>query len=406
MKRLVFTLILTICAQWLFSQSRMSSADVSFLYNQDHEFLIDHRLAQDGNKVKVYVRFILNSGVVKISDYEIQYDIRDSYIDEKHVNSATRLDSAALIATGFREFIYSFEFEKTPDQSLIVLEVNNILRNRKFLIDIPIQRNENTRNQPFLIFEAQRNVPYFSRFVNLDQAIRLVNVFGNDGKYQVQGVVNNQAVAIPTFDEGRVQAPTVIEIDTLYGPVEGEIMKFSTAGYYVINDSTEPSNSMGILVTDPFYPYFGQFEKMIEPLIFISTNDEFKTLRRATDSRMAFEDFVTTRISNGGKVAQDFVKFYYRRVRKSAHLFTSNKEGWKTDRGMVYQIYGNPLQVFRNEEQELWVYAAPNGGRIRFNFAVVSAESNLLEYSLIRESKYKESWMDAVTSWRSGKVIE
>lgn len=406
MKRLVFTLILTICAQWLFSQSRMSSADVSFLYNQDHEFLIDHRLAQDGNKVKVYVRFILNSGVVKISDYEIQYDIRDSYIDEKHVNSATRLDSAALIATGFREFIYSFEFEKTPDQSLIVLEVNNILRNRKFLIDIPIQRNEHTRNQPFLIFEAQRNVPYFSRFVNLDQAVRLVNVFGNDGKYQVQGVVNNQAVAIPTFDEGRVQAPTVIEIDTLYGPVEGEIMKFSTAGYYVINDSTEPSNSMGILVTDPFYPYFGQFEKMIEPLIFISTNDEFKTLRRATDSRMAFEDFVTTRISNGGKVAQDFVKFYYRRVRKSAHLFTSNKEGWKTDRGMVYQIYGNPLQVFRNEEQELWVYAAPNGGRIRFNFAVVSAESNLLEYSLIRESKYKESWMDAVTSWRSGKVIE
>ncbi|WP_339701502.1 GWxTD domain-containing protein [uncultured Roseivirga sp.] len=406
MKRLVFTLILTICAQWLFSQSRMSSADVSFLYNQDHEFLIDHRLAQDGNKVKVYVRFILNSGVVKISDYEIQYDIRDSYIDEKHVNSATRLDSAALIATGFREFIYSFEFEKTPDQSLIVLEVNNILRNRKFLIDIPIQRNKNTRNQPFLIFEAQRNVPYFSRFVNLDQAVRLVNVFGNDGKYQVQGVVNNQAVAIPTFDEGRVQAPTVIEIDTLYGPVEGEIMKFSTAGYYVINDSTEPSNSMGILVTDSFYPYFGQFEKMIEPLIFISTNDEFKTLRRATDSRMAFEDFVTTRISNGGKVAQDFVKFYYRRVRKSAHLFTSNKEGWKTDRGMVYQIYGNPLQVFRNEEQELWVYAAPNGGRIRFNFAVVSAESNLLEYSLIRESKYKESWMDAVTSWRSGKVIE
>ena len=88
--------------------------------------------------------------MVKISDYEIQYDIRDSYIDEKHVNSATRLDSAALIATGFREFIYSFEFEKTPDQSLIVLEVNNILRNRKFLIDIPIQRNKIHQNDTMI----------------------------------------------------------------------------------------------------------------------------------------------------------------------------------------------------------------------------------------------------------------
>ncbi len=406
MKRLVFTLILTICAQWLFSQSRMSSADVSFLYNQDHEFLIDHRLAQDGNRVKVYVRFILNSGVVKISDYEIQYDIRDSYIDERHVNSATRLDSASLIATGFREFIYSFEFEKTPDQSLIVVEVNNMLRNRKFLIDIPIEKSENAQNQPFLIFEAQRNVPYFSRFINLDQSVRLVNVFGNDGKYQIQGVVNNQAVAIPTFDEGRIQASSKIEIDTLYGSIEGEIIKFSTPGYYVINDSKEPSNEMGVLVTDPFYPYFGQFEKMVEPLIFISTNDEFKNLRTARDARTAFEDFVTTRISNGGRIAQDFVKYYYRRVRKSAHLFTSNKDGWKTDRGMVYQIYGNPLQVFRNEKQELWVFSAPNGGRIRFNFEIVSEENNLLIHRLIRENKFKDSWVDAVTSWRSGKVIE
>ncbi len=406
MKRLVFTLILTICAQWLYSQSRMSSADVSFLYNPDHEFLIDHRLAQDGNKVKVYIRFILNSGVVKISDYEIQYDVRDSYIDEKHVNSTTRLDSASLVATGFREFIYSFEFEKTADQSLIILEVNNILRGRKFLIDIPIERNRSTQNQPFLIFEAQRNVPYFSRFINLDQSVRLVNVFGNEGKYQIEGVINNQAVAIPPFDEGRIQAPSKIEIDTLYGAVENEVLKFSTPGHYIINEATDPSNTLGVLVTDPFFPYFGQFERLVEPLIFITTNDEYKTLRTARDTRSAFENFVTTRISNGGRIAQDFVKYYYRRLRKSAHLFTSNKEGWKTDRGMVYQIYGNPLQVFRNEEQELWVYAAPNGGRIRFNFEIVSEENNLLTYRLIRESKFKESWVDAVTSWRSGKVIE
>ena len=406
MKRLVLTLILTICTQWLFSQSRMSSADVSFLYNQDHEFLIDHRLAQDGNRVKVYLRFILNSGVVKISDYEIQYDIRNSYIDEKHVNASIRLDSATLIATGFREFIYLFEFEKTVDQSLIVIEVNNVLRNRKFLIDIPIEKNKTTKNQPFLIFEAQRNVPYFSRFINLDQSVRLVNVFGNNGKYQIQGVLNNQSVAIPTFDDSKIKTPAKIEIDTLYSPVENEIIKFSTPGYYVINNATEPSNGLGVLVTDPLYPYFGQFEKMIEPLIFICTNDEFRTMKTASDSRMGFEDFITSRISNGGRVAQDFVKYYYGRVRKSAHLFTSNKDGWKTDRGMVYQIYGNPLQVFRNEEQELWVFAAPNGGRIRFNFEIISEENNLLKYSLIRESKYKESWMDAVTSWRSGKVIE
>ena len=93
------------------------------------------------------------------------------------------------------------------------------------MIDIPIERNRSTQNQPFLIFEAQRNVPYFSRFINLDQSVRLVNVFGNEGKYQIEGVINNQAVAIPPFDEGRIQVPSKIEIDTLYGAVENEVLK-------------------------------------------------------------------------------------------------------------------------------------------------------------------------------------
>jgi GWxTD domain-containing protein len=145
---------------------------------------------------------------------------------------------------------------------------------------------------------------------------------------------------------------------------------------------------------------------MIEPLIFITTNNEFKELRQSPDTRVAFEDFVMNRFSGSSKMGQDFVKYYYKRLRDAAHLFSGKKEGWKTDRGMVFQVYGNPIQVFRNENTELWVYASPNGNRTRFIFDILPGAANLLEYSLIRGTKYKDSWMDAVTGWRTGKIIE
>lgn len=406
MKRLILICFLSLNALGLFAQSRMSSADLSFLYNQNHEFLVDYRVAQSGNQVKVYVRFILNSGIVKITDYVLSYDIRSSYIDEKHVAATQNLDSTKIVGTGFREFVYGFEFEKESDQNLIVLEVNNIARGKNFLIDIPISGKASQKNQPFLIFEEKRDVPYFSKFINVDQTVRLVNPFGQAGKYEIKGILNNKSVSPPPFDNSQPIVTSDIAIDTLYGAIEGKAQKFSTPGFYEINDSTDPENTKGILVTDEFYPYFGLYEKMIQPLIFITTIDEFKEMRQASDTRAAFEDFVMNRFSGSSKMGQDFVKYYFKRLRDASHLFTGNKEGWKTDRGMIYQVYGNPVQVFRNENTELWVYASANGNRTRFIFDIVPGEADLLEFTLIRGSKYKDSWMDAVTGWRSGKIIE
>ena len=36
--------------------------------------------------------------------------------------------------------------------------------------------------------------------------------------------------------------------------------------------------------------------------------------------------------------------------------FTSFKEGWKTDRGMVYMVFGPPDTAVLNGQQEIWEY--------------------------------------------------
>jgi hypothetical protein len=72
---------------------------------------------------------------------------------------------------------------------------------------------------------------------------------------------------------------------------------------------------------------------------------------------------------------------------------------------MVYQIFGNPIQVFRNENTELWVFPSEEGGRIRFIFDIIQ-EDGITKYKLIRGKRYKETWMYAVSQWRTGRIIE
>jgi len=85
MKRLSLIGLFLVLVSGLMAQSRMSSAEISYLYNQEHEFITQYKVASNGDRVKVYLRFILNSGNVKISDYRLSYDIRASYIDEKRL---------------------------------------------------------------------------------------------------------------------------------------------------------------------------------------------------------------------------------------------------------------------------------------------------------------------------------
>lgn len=388
------------------AQSRMSSAETSYLYDMDHEFLIDHRVAAEGNTYKVFLRFRLNSGMVKISDYELSYDLRTSYIDERILNSGTKLDTASIIGTGFREFYYAFEFEKEENQTLLVIQIDNLAKNRRYQKDIALSTKNSAAFQPFLVFDAERDLPVFEPYVSIDAKIKIKDVLGESSSFSMTGRENNAPIAIPPFDNVSENEWVEVAIDTVYGVNNDEEFQFNNPGFYELTSNDDPKKVMGLLVTDGYFPYYSQYSDMIMPLIFVSTNQEFNALLAAEDQKSRFESFVLNTISSNVNIAQDFIKYYYRRLRKSAQLFSDSAEGWKTDRGMVYQVFGDPAQVFRNESTELWVYSLENGGRTRFIFDILPGPAGTIQYKLIRGKKYREGWMNAVTRWRSGRIIE
>lgn len=365
---------------------------------------MQHKVASNGEKIKVYLRFILNSGTVKISDYRLSYDIRASYIDEKTVNSAVVIDSTNIIDVDFRQYVYAFEFDKSSDDNLLVVDFYNAVRDKHFSLDIPLVIKEWSPT-PYLIFKADKDIPYFDRYINRDYPVRVVNVFDNADRYEINGVNSNKTVAMPPFDDTEMPVASEIPLDTLYGVNNGEEFRFYNNGFHTIRSSSTPDKQISILVADEAHPYFDNYRDLIEPLIYVSTNDEFKEMQSASNTREAFEDFVNNTISSSDQVAKDFIKFYYRRIRRSARLFTENQVGWQTDRGMIFQVFGNPSQVFRNESTELWVYPSSTGGRLRYIFDII-VEDGIVKHKLIRAKRYRENWMRAVTQWRSGRIIE
>lgn len=401
--RLHITLFILFSCLTTLGQSRMNSSEIGYLYDLDHEFLIEHKVASDEGKHKVYLKFTLNSGNVKVSDYLLTYDLRSNYTAEKEPNTEIQLDSSAILFTGFREFIYQFEVE-TDSKQLIVLDIYNIPKNRRFKYDIPLVIGSRTA-PPFMLFQPETDIPYFSSYVNKGDKVRIRDVFREDGNFEITGFQVNAGIPMPPFDDTAIEPAEPVVLDTLYGTQQNELFTFYNEGYYKISASKERQQSLYLLVTDPYYPFFNDYNKLARPLIFLSTNDEYTALQEAKDSRDGFEEFVQNTISSNQRVAKDFIKYFYRRIRKAGRLFTTDRDGWKTDRGMIYLIFGNPLQVFRNEKTELWVYSSGNGGRLRFVFDRVENEG-AVTYNLIRGNRYKEDWMTAVTQWRSGRIIE
>ena len=109
-------------------------------------------------------------------------------------------------------------------------------------------------------------------------------------------------------------------------------------------------------------------------------------------------------IKNAGNPdrARVIIRKYYNRVQDANAMFTSYHEGWKTDRGMIYIVYGPPNVVYRSSHHETWIYGeVGNMLSVNFKFLKVKNPFTDNDYSLTDKSPiYKDGWYNAIDTWR------
>ncbi len=164
------------------------------------------------------------------------------------------------------------------------------------------------------------------------------------------------------------------------------------------------------------YPTMNSPEVMIEPLAYLASEDEMNSMRTSTRPKVALDEFW---IKCGGNVdrSRELIRIYYTRILYSNYYFTSFKEGWRTERGMIYTIYGPPDKVYKSNDGESWGYRKPVikstwGGRVHlkedyiwFNFRTRQNKYSENDFYLSRSETLVTYWDKAIASWRKGIVF-
>lgn len=193
-------------------------------------------------------------------------------------------------------------------------------------------------------------------------------------------------------------------------------MMFPKEGIYLCSIDKNIKDGFTFLNLGSTYPRLTTPEVMIEPLAYLANQDEINAMRTALKPKASLDDFW---IKCGGNVdkARELIRIYYTRVLYSNFYFTSYKEGWRTERGMIYIIYGPPDKVYKSSEGESWGYRKPViksrwGGRFKisdsyifFNFRKKNSIFTDNDFYLSRSETLVTFWDKAVGSWRKGIVF-
>lgn len=187
-------------------------------------------------------------------------------------------------------------------------------------------------------------------------------------------------------------------------------------GIYKFTVDSLTDEGITIFNFGPEYPQTTSPETMIEPLVYLTSEAELYNLRTAENKKLALDNFWIS-CGNNIEKARELIRIYYTRVYFANYYFTSFTEGWKTERGMIYVMYGPPDKLYKTSEGENWGYLKPEvksrwGNRVQvkqqyiyFNFKQRDNQFTDNDYYLSRSESLISNWSQAVSSWRKGVVF-
>lgn len=181
---------------------------------------------------------------------------------------------------------------------------------------------------------------------------------------------------------------------------------FSESGTYYFTQYDKPINGFALHQFGAFFPGVKYPHELIKPLEYfgfedtISQNDTTGKL-----TKLQVDNFWLDIAQNMDR-SRDLVKIFYNRVVNANKYFTSFDEGWRTDRGMIYIIYGLPDYIFKSDLEEKWIYSPLDlGPGYSFTFKYYSNPFSLNHYILDRQKLKDTGWESMIKMWKKGEVI-
>ncbi len=176
--------------------------------------------------------------------------------------------------------------------------------------------------------------------------------------------------------------------------------RFEKLEFLKICSEKYPQSGIGLIVVGKNFPSLSSDAERFRSLVYLMQKEEIK-------QNSGVEDFHLWKLLGHDRVHSEAVeKAWLERIRQANFLFTTYTSGWRTDRGMIYTIFGPPSSVFNNGRAEEWNYT-PQSSLVPLNFRFERSSNAFSQddYRLERRASYATVWYKAVESWRNGNAF-
>lgn len=176
-------------------------------------------------------------------------------------------------------------------------------------------------------------------------------------------------------------------------------------GVYQLRADSSSADAATYAKFAPGFPKAVSVTDLLYPIRYIATNPEFDALVSAESMKKSVDGF-WLELGGSEARARQLIAAYYGRVEQANRLFTTYREGWKTDRGMCLIVFGAPTGVFKTTTGETWFYG-PNANvrSLQLDFVKAASLFSTNEYRLQRSAAHRTPWYRAVDAWRQGRVV-
>jgi GWxTD domain-containing protein len=266
-------------------------------------------------------------------------------------------------------------------------------------------RPGDSRNN-FLVTHRGTDVPLFRSHADSGQVFNLHYYKPNVNRLFVRYFRNRSGPAPPPYAPEKTPLPlpdadSAWTIDLAGNPD----ITLPREGWYFFSTSEASGGGFCMTRFHAGYPEITLARQLLYPLRYLTTKTEYMSMDTASNVKVAVDNF-WLKNSGSQERARELIRNYYNRVGAANLLFGTEKEGWKTDCGMVYLIFGPPGNVYRNSATETWIYSNDiGGGGISFVFDYKPNAPTDREYILQRSMNHKSTWIQAVDAWRQGHAF-
>lgn len=151
--------------------------------------------------------------------------------------------------------------------------------------------------------------------------------------------------------------------------------------------------------------------ELARPLVYLMGDKEYEKLMDISNPdslKRAIDAFWLKNIGNKSK-AKQVISLYYQRVEEANKQFSNFKEGWKTDPGMMYILFGKPFYSDQYIDRMIWFYSYNRGDpRETFHFTKPKIKHPAYPFDhfiLVRNFYYNNLEYQQRQLWLSGLIL-